>query len=1286
MATLVLAAAGTALGGAMGGSVLGLSTAVIGRAVGAAIGQRIDQRLLGAGSDAVETGQVDRFRLTGASEGAAIPQVFGQYRVGGQVIWASEFLEDSSTTGGGKWSSQPSVTTFDYSVSMAVAVCEGPIAGIGRVWADGNEVARSALNMRVYLGGNDQLPDPKMEAVEGVGNVPAYRGVAYVVFEDLPLSQFGNRVPQFSFEVFRPSQTAKAGPKGVAIIPGTGEYALATTSQTVEAELGQFRALNTHAASGDPDFVTSLNELENEVPEVEAASLVVSWFGDDLRAGHCSIRPMVEPDGVDPTSMPWTVGGVQRDGADTVPVDDNGRSVYGGTPCDQSVVDAIQEMKARGIAPTFYPFILMTQLPGNGLPDPLGGTEQAKLPWRGRITTSIAPERDGTPDQTSAADAEVAAFFGTAQVTDFSVVDGAIQYLGPDQWGYRRFILHYAHLCALAGGVDAFCIGSEMRGLTQIRGANGFPAVEALRALAADVRLVLGPEVKISYAADWSEYHGYQPVGTSDKLFHLDPLWADENIDFIGVDNYLPLSDWRDEDGHADESWASIYNLEYLKANVAGGEMFDWYYHSGEARDAQIRTPIEDALGKPWMWRAKDFVGWWSNYHYDRVDGQQALEPSAWIPGSKPIWFTEFGCAAIDKGTNQPNKFLDAKSSESALPYYSNAQRDDLLQARYVEAVLSHFEASDNNPISDVYAGRMLDTSRCFVWCWDARPFPQFPGLGDLWSDGENYQRGHWLNGRGGAVLLSDLVSELCVNAGVSAVDTTHLYGLVRGYRFGSVTSPRAALQDLSIAYGFDACERNGVLTFISRSVEQKIPLDPENFAVWGEGNGIERMYSAPVETPSKVRLNFAQHGGDYDTSGVEAQGDSDSSPAVSQTQMDLLMTTGEAQQIADRWVHEISVGTQTATFALPPSQEVKPGSVVEIDGDTYRVDQISWDRGQQVEATRVSLNNRKASNPADEDIRLRSVRPNVPITGLVLDLPKVDGDADVPNIRFAATGVPWPGEVAVYRSMSNTGFSLDQTVHTREVVGELLEPLAPAQSGRWQRGDGVEVKLVHGQLSSVELADILAGANTLAIGDSGSQDWELVQFKNADLVAANTYRLSGLLREQGGDSPSLGWPVRSKIVLLTQNTPKLSVSSDQLGLEQFMRFGPVGRPMTDSTFRTEQMVINGHYRKPLSVCHLSARHNAEGTSFTWVRRGRIDADRWTGIDIPLGEEIEQYLVRIWVGGEVAREVTVSDRQFDYSSTQISADGAGIGYDIEVCQMSQSYGPGAPAIISVGAS
>ena len=61
----------------------------------------IDQRLLGQGAQAVETGKVDRFRLTQAGEGAAIAQVYGRMRVGGQVIWASDFAETTTVTGGG---------------------------------------------------------------------------------------------------------------------------------------------------------------------------------------------------------------------------------------------------------------------------------------------------------------------------------------------------------------------------------------------------------------------------------------------------------------------------------------------------------------------------------------------------------------------------------------------------------------------------------------------------------------------------------------------------------------------------------------------------------------------------------------------------------------------------------------------------------------------------------------------------------------------------------------------------------------------------------------------------------------------------------------------------------------------------------------------------------------------------------------------------------------------------------------------------------------------------------
>jgi hypothetical protein len=246
-----------------------------------------------------------------------------------------------------------------------------------------------------------------------------------------------------------------------------------------------------------------------------------------------------------------------------------------------------------------------------------------------------------------------------------AVKQSPVAYTGPDEWSYRRFILHQAALCAAVGGVEAFCIGSEMRSLTQIRGSDSsFPAVAQLIDLAAEVRELLGPEVKISYAADWSEYFGYQPEGGA-RFFHLDPLWANENIDFIGIDNYMPLSDWREGDDHLDASqYPSIHDLDYLQANIEGGEGYDWFYPSEEARAAQQREPTTDgAHDEPWVFRYKDLRSWWQNAHFDRVGGVRKPESTPWVPQSKPIHFTEYGCSAVDKGTNQLDDVHDSSST-----------------------------------------------------------------------------------------------------------------------------------------------------------------------------------------------------------------------------------------------------------------------------------------------------------------------------------------------------------------------------------------------------------------------------------------------------------------------------------------------------------------------------------------------------------------------------------------------------------------------------------------------
>ncbi|WP_289081766.1 glycoside hydrolase/phage tail family protein [uncultured Sulfitobacter sp.] len=1304
MATILLSTAGAAIGGSVGGTMAGLSSVAIGRAVGATLGRVIDQRLLGQGAQAVETGKVDRFRLTQAGEGAAIAQVYGRMRVGGQVIWASDFAETTTVTGGGGGKGAPSTpqtTEYSYSVSLAIALCEGEITSIGRIWADGEEISAHALNMAVYRGTRDQLPDPTIAAIEGADAVPAYRGTAYVVMENLGLGPFGNRVPQFSFEVLRAEEpdapaadiSVTHGVKGVALIPGTGEYALATTPVHYTDGQGGRWSANVSTPDGRSDFAAALEDATQDLPQLAAASLVVSWFGDDLRCGECRLRPKVESAEDEGENMPWQVAGLTRGTAEVIAREDD-RPVYGGTPADAAVIEAIHAIQATGKAVMFYPFILMDQLEGNGLPDPYSDAgAQPKLPWRGRITLAKAPGRAGSSDGTLSAHNEVAAFFGTVTAADFTVAGGQVVYSGPQEWSMSRFILHYAALCKAAGGVEAFCIGTEMRGLTQIRGAgNSFVAVQAFRALAAEARLLLGAGTKISYAADWSEYFGYHPQdGSGDVFFHLDPLWADDTIDFIGIDNYMPLSDWRDGTDHLDAQHSdSIYALDYLASNVAGGEGFDWYYHSPEARAAQLRTPITDGThGEPWVYRYKDLRGWWENLHHNRIGGVRAAEPTGWQPGSKPIWFTEYGCAAVDKGTNQPNKFLDLKSSESSLPRYSSGARDELMQMQYLRAVADHWRDPAHNPISAAYGGPMVDMTRAFVWAWDTRPYPFFPNNRALWSDGRNYARVHWLNGRSAALPLSELVAAICRRAGVNDFDTSGLYGYVRGYVVDEVADARAALQPLMLRYGFDAVERDGVLRFIMRDGLDAVPLNRETLAVSGDLEApVEQSREAEAELSGRLRLRFVQADGDYEVIAEEAILPDDATHAVAMSEFNMALTRAEGHQTAERWLTEARVAREGVRLALPPSMmDVGAGDVIALPPDDgegealYRVDRVEMGEMSLIDAVRIEP---EVYDPAPFDDELVALKPfvaPVPVNALFLDLPLLRGD-EVPHApHIAATARQWPGNVAVYASGGETNFRLNTLMPLRATMGVTQNDMAHARPGVVDRGQALQVMLTSGVLESVDEADLLGGANLAAIGDGSADRWEVFQFARADLIAPQTYLLRDRLRGQAGSDGVMPdvWPAGSQFVLLNSIPRQIELSPNLLRIAQTYRIGPAGRPLNDPSYVQKTESFDGNGLRPYRPCHLRITEEAGALRFSWIRRTRINGDGWTEFDVPLAEESEQYQLRILQNGVVLREELVDRASWTYTAQMRAGDGAVGPALISVAQVSALYGAG-PAL------
>ena len=1296
MATLILSAVGAAAGSAIGGSFLGLSSAVIGRAVGATIGRVIDQKLLGTGSAPVETGKVDQFRLTGASEGAPVGQVFGRVRLGGQVIWSSRFLESTDTTDAGKGA--PEITEYSYSVSLAVALCEGEITRVGRIWADGLEIGRGDLNMTVYHGTTDQMPDPRMEAIEGAGNVPAYRGTAYVVIEDLKLGKFGNRVPQFSFEVMRDAQgqSANSTPmsdviQAVALIPGTGEYALSTVPEHYGAGPGVNQSANVNSPSGQPDIVNSLDQLSAELPHCGSVLLVSSWFGNDLRCGLCELRPKVEQKQFVGQVNPWVVSGETRLSALQVPQVD-GRAIYGGTPNDQSVIAAIQHIKALGKEVVFYPFILMDQLADNTLTNPwTGDVGQPALPWRGRITTSLAPGEENTPDQTQAAADEVDQFFGQAAATDFQANATGVVYSGPPEWSYRRFILHYAHICAAAGGVDAFCIGSEMRGLTQIRSsATQFPAVDQLIALAADVRAILGPGTKLTYAADWSEYFGYHPQdGSGDVLFHLDPLWADTNIDFVGIDNYMPLSDWRDGFEHLDAASAdTAHDLSYLMGNIEGGEGYDWYYPSDNARDLQHRSPITDgAHGEDWVFRYKDLRGWWQNPHFNRPAGQRAASPTAWVPQSKPIWFTEYGCAAIDKGTNQPNKFLDPKSSESNLPHFSSGARDDSIQQQYYRAVNTYWSQPGNNPTSPVYGGPMLDMSHAHAWAWDARPYPFFPANADLWSDGDNYSRGHWLNGRVTAQPLAGVVEEVCSRSGVTAADVDALHGTVLGYFVDDINGARAVLQPPMLAYGFDAVERDGKVIFSNRNGRLKSEIDTGHLAVFDDQAGeIELIRVPDAETAGRVRLTHVEADGDFQARSAEAIFPDEECRLLATSDLPLVLTQADGRRIVDRWLAEARVGRDRAKFAMPLSDlQIGAGDVVKLPpgsgGGLYRIDRVSQGDTREADAVRIEPGLYEPADFPDSPARLKAFVPPVPVFAQFMDLPLLTGNEVAHAPHIAVTATPWPGSVSVLSAVSDSGYTLNTSVARASLIGISETSLFRAAPSRWQRGATMRVRFYGaGGLAPASEQDVLNGANALAIGDGTSGNWEVVQFADAVLVAPDTYDISMLLRGQAGTDALIPdvWPLGSSVVALNGTPQQIALAMSERGLARHYRIGPAGRPFDDPSYQYRVEAFDGIGLRPYAPAHL----RAEGVlgadvDFSWIRRTRIDGDSWQSLDVPLGEAAEAYLLRVRDNvGAVLREVTLAAPAWTYTAAMQSSDGVAVPFSVEVAQISDRFGAG----------
>ena len=282
MATYVLSAVGTAVGGPVGGFV------------GSMIGAMIDRQIVAAltpDTKITQTGpRLTEVAIMASTEGAIVPKVYGRARVGGQVIWCSDFKEVAETTttevssggkgGAGDRPPRPprSTSTTPRSRSRSAPATRWPRSATSGSTSNRADIAKYTI--RFYPGSQTQSPDPLIQAMEGADNTPAYRGTAYAVFEEFPLEEFGNRMPQVTAEIVVPLETPDPDDLGNAgrawqLIPGSGEVALGAQVYTLREGYfetdGDFietdrKLENVHNSLRQPDYVVSVDQLMAEQP------------------------------------------------------------------------------------------------------------------------------------------------------------------------------------------------------------------------------------------------------------------------------------------------------------------------------------------------------------------------------------------------------------------------------------------------------------------------------------------------------------------------------------------------------------------------------------------------------------------------------------------------------------------------------------------------------------------------------------------------------------------------------------------------------------------------------------------------------------------------------------------------------------------------------------------------------------------------------------------------------------------------------------------------------------
>jgi hypothetical protein len=603
---------------------------------------------------------------------------------------------------------------------------------------------------------------------------------------------------------------------------------------------------------------------------------------------------------------------------------------------------------------------------------------------------------------------------------------------------------------------------------------------------------------------------------------------------------------------------------------------------------------------------------------------------------------------------------------------------------------------------------RLADSA---AWTWDARPYPFFPELTDVWADNENWRTGPWLTGRLGAVSLAALVRHLCLRAGMpeDQIDLSGLWGSVEGYVISALESPRTSISMLARHFGFDAIETEGRIRFVMRGRAAAVTLAHDDLVApntgggsggaSGDGEVFELVRAQETELPQALKWQVARADEDYDAALVEARRITVDTTRIASESFPVAVPPEEAERRCRRALMEAWTGRESASFRLPPSRlALDPTDVVSLMHDGREVDfrliTIADADARGIEAVRQD---QAAGEVPPAQPRATTLKKPVVFGApevILLDLPQLAEDQPAHRPLVAARAVPWPGEMAVFRSPGADGFALMTIFGRRARIGTLAADLGPGPTSRFDMGNELIVDMATGTLESVTDLTLFSGANALAV-ETTAGIWEVLQAEVAELIAPRRYRLTRLLRGQRGTEHAMGTPTPAgaRVVVLDAAVTQLPIAEADLGIPWNWRIGPAARAVSDPSYTARSFTPEGRGLVPFAPVHIeqpwrSARVPGDLT-IRWTRRSRaLVADAWEQVEVPLAEEIERYDVQIRDGGTVKRTLAATTTSVLYSAVDQTADwgaplGPGDTLAIRVFQISNRLGRGTPAAVTL---